>query len=155
MTARTLRIGANRSWCALAGWLIALGGCSGGSSSPSLQLISITPAAATAAAGNTAQFSATARYSDGSQTSVTTDSSWSSSDSSIAAVGAATGTAQAEAMGTAIITAAYQGMSDPATLTVTAPALSSVEVTPATTSTPLGVPVSFKAVGTYSDHSTR
>jgi hypothetical protein len=134
---------------------MALGGCGGGSSPAMLQSVSITPATASAAAGLSAQFSATAHYSDGSQTSVTTDSVWSSSNTSIASLGVATGTAQTESMGTVTVTAAYQGIAGSATLTVTSPTLSAIAVSPGTVSTPLGIPVSLMVLGTYSDHSTK
>lgn len=136
--------------------LMALTGCGGGGSpAATLTALSVSPATASAALGYGTQFSAMAHFSDGSQTSVTTTSVWSSSNTAIVSVGIATGTTQSKSTGTVTVTATYRGIAGSATLTVTAPILSSIAVSPGTVSTPLGVSVAFKTVGTYSDHSTK
>ena len=71
--------------------------------------------------GETVRFTASATYSDGSTADVTGEADWDSSDTDVATIVA--GLATGEGEGTTEITATLDGVtSDPATLTVTAPA---------------------------------
>ena len=84
------------------------GGGMGGSSSPSapeVVSIAVTPANPTVPAGMTAQFVATATYSDNSTQDVTSSAEWSSSSLASATVNSATGKASAVAGGQATIKA--------------------------------------------------
>jgi hypothetical protein len=55
---------------------------------------------------------------------------------------------------TSIITASFRGVSGQTTLVVSSPTLTSITVTPASPSIPVGVTHQFNATGTYSDGST-
>src|SRR5262249_14505612 len=59
---------------------------------PVLTSITVTPASASVAAGNTQQFSATGHYSDGSSNDITTSATWSSSNTGVATISNANGT---------------------------------------------------------------
>jgi uncharacterized protein YjdB len=90
------------------GLVLAFVGCS----SPSVTSLQITPTSETLAAGNTAQFTATATYTQGthpsSQQNVTSTVTWTSSNPGVATVSAA-GLATAVAGGTTVITASING----------------------------------------------
>lgn len=79
--------------------LIALGGCWGsgiGDDAPPMPKrtsIEITPAHPSIAAGTSTQVAATAIYSDNSHADVTTQVAWTSSNTAVANIGAATDTA--------------------------------------------------------------
>jgi uncharacterized protein YjdB len=122
-----------------------------------LTTIAVTPATATIAIGATQQFTATAKYNDGTTANVTTSATWSSSNSAIAKI-APSGVASALATGSATITATLSGVSGTATVTVPVPVvaktLTSVAVSPATPSIAIGATQQFVATATYSD-STR
>jgi len=120
----------------------------------SLVSIAVTPASPSIAAGLTQQFSATGTYADGSTQNLTA-ATWNSATPSVASISAA-GLATGAAAGTSSITAAYGSItSNPATLTVTPPALVSIAVTPVSTSIATGLTQQFSATGTYSDGSTQ
>jgi DNA-binding beta-propeller fold protein YncE len=83
-----------------------------------LQSISVTPASASIVAGQTQQYTATSKYSDGSMQILTTGVVWASSPNSVATINAS-GLATGVAPGTANITASDGALSSgPATLTV-------------------------------------
>ena len=88
---------------------------------PTVTSIVLTPAAPTIASGTAIQLSATATYSDGSTQTITTVATWSSSATSVATVSNSSGSqglATAVALGTATISATYNGVSGTATVTV-------------------------------------
>jgi len=76
------------------------------------------------------QFTALANYSDGSMQDVTTQATWSSSDSSIVAIGAMTGIATPRLSGTALISASFAGHTADTMFVVATAELTSVDVTP-------------------------
>ncbi len=118
-----------------------------------LESIAVTPATASIPAGNTQQFTATGTYSNGSQQNLTSSVQWSSLASAVATVssgGLATGVAQ----GAATIIATSGSITGSAALTVTAPVLTSLAVTPVNASFALGTTQQMTATGTYSDGST-
>ncbi len=120
----------------------------------SLTSIAVTPATASVGAGLKQQFTATATFSDGTTQDYTPTASWSSSNGVVASVtggGLASGLTQ----GTASITASTNGVSGSATLTVLAPTLTSIAVTPTPASFALGQNQQFTATGTYSDSTTQ
>ena len=125
------------------------GGGSGGNEIPPVPLsaalpssLAITPANPSVPLGTTQQLTATSIYADGTQHDVTTQVIWSSSNTSVATINA-TGLATAVALGTSTITATLAGLSGSTTLTV--PSLSSIAVTPANPSVPLGITQQFTA----------
>ncbi len=121
---------------------------------PVVTAITVSPSSDTIAKGRTRQLVATATYSDGSTGDVTSTATWSSSDTNVAAVSA--GLATGTGVGTASISASQDGVtSNPATLTVTAPVLDAVTVSPAAASVPKGRTQAFVATGTWSDGTTQ
>lgn len=124
---------------------------------PALVLISVTPATATIAKGATQQFAALGTFSDGSTQDLTSQPKivWTSSDTGVATINT-TGLASSIGTGTATITAKFSGItSNPATLTVTAPALVSIAVTPTSASVQSGFSQQFVATGIFSDGTTQ
>ncbi|MGB8323889.1 MAG: choice-of-anchor D domain-containing protein, partial [Candidatus Acidiferrum sp.] len=101
----------------------------------------------------TQQYTATGTYSDGSIQNLTTTATWSSSNLTVATIGA-TGLATARGLGTATITAVSGNIDGTAALTVTPATLSSIAVTPNPASVTQGQTIQFTATGTYSDGST-
>jgi len=141
--------------------LLILVGCGGGSGtnsgdppagdvSTSVVSISVTPADPRIPVGVTKQFAASGAYSDGTSHNITAQVTWSSSNPSVATVNGS-GLATAASAGTATITATSGSISGNTTLTVTSATLSSVAVTPANPSIPVGLAEQFTASGTYSD----
>ncbi len=126
---------------------------------PTLQTISVTPNPGSVAVGSTLPFTATGHYSDGSTQNITTASTWSSSNMSIATIVSTTGVAKGIAAGGPItITAMDSGVSGTASLTVTAaapPTLQTISVTPNPGSVAVGSTLPFTATGHYSDGSTQ
>jgi hypothetical protein len=126
-------------------------------STATLVSISVTPySPANLAVGSTQRFVATGIYSDGTTPVITSQVTWTSSNSSIA--GIATGLATGVAVGSTSITASESGITSPSvTLTVitSASGLSSIAVTPAFPAD-LGVGASLQlaALGTYADGTT-
>jgi uncharacterized repeat protein (TIGR03803 family) len=145
-------------WLSLAALVLAaVAGC-GGSGSASLQTVEVSPANSTAAAGTSLQLNATAIYSDGHSEDVTAGVSWSSSNSAIASVssaGGSAGTLSALTPGTTSISATMQGIQGKASVTVTPATLVSLELTPATPSLAKGLSLALTATGVFSDHTTQ
>ncbi len=89
------------------------------SSAPTLKSIAVTPATATIAVKGTQQFTATGTFSDNSTKDVTTQSTWTSSDTGTATVGMTTGLATGVVPGGPVtITATDGAISGTASLTV-------------------------------------
>ena len=148
-----------KSWAAL--WLLGItalmAGCGGGSSAPTvvnptLTSIEVATASTTLVAGVTAQLSATGMYSDGSKQDLTATVTWTSATPAVASVSTA-GVATGLTVGTSVITAASGSVSGTLTLTVTAPTLVSIDVTPTNPSIALGTTEQFTAMGVYTDSS--
>jgi uncharacterized protein YjdB len=119
-----------------------------------LQSIAVTPASASVMKGATQAFTAMGTYSDNTTADLTSSATWSSSDTSIATI-AATGVATGVKVGGPVTITATQGsVNNTAQLTVTAPALQSITVAPATPSVAAGFTQPFTATGHYSDSST-
>jgi uncharacterized protein YjdB len=119
---------------------------------PVLQSITVSPQTVTIAAGLTQQFTASGNYSDGSSkppSSVT----WATSDPSLATV-STTGLVTAVKQGTVTVTATSSGISGGAPLTVGAPELKSISVSPQNEVVTVGASQQFTATGTYSDGSS-
>ena len=122
---------------------------------PAVVSVAVTPETAEVAAGLTYQFGAEATYTDNSKKNVTGTAEWSSSAEGVAGVDA--GLATAKAQGTAQITATVDGVpSDPATLTVTAPAPEALAVNPGDMTRVLVVDetIPYTAEVTYTNDST-
>ncbi|MBV6324114.1 ice-binding family protein [Duganella violaceipulchra] len=139
-----------------------LAGCGGGDQGrdpilglPAATLVSlaVTPPAPSIALGTTQQFSASATYSDGSTQAVT--AAWSSATPAVASIAAATGLATSAGVGSSIISAAFNGKTATATLTVTPPVLLSIAVAPQAPTVRIAASRQLVVVGTYSDASTQ
>jgi uncharacterized repeat protein (TIGR03803 family) len=137
--------------------LVTLSGCHGDGSSISPHLLSlqVTPTNPSVAAGTSVQLTATGIYSDNSHADVTTQVSWTTSNTAVATVGASTGTALGVAAGTATLSVSLQGLSATTTLTVTRSSLVSIAVTPSLPSIAAGTNEQFAATGTFSDNTTQ
>jgi hypothetical protein len=118
--------------------------------------LTIGPAVPTVHKGLTTQLTANGTFSGATSQDLTFDAAWRSSNDLVATVsddftskGLATGIAE----GSAVITATFDTASDSATLTVTAPQLQSITITPANPSVLSIAQTSFTATGHYSDGS--
>ncbi len=105
--------------------------------------------------GSTQQFTVIGTYPDGSTGDISSQVTWVSSNMTNATV-SSTGLTTGLAAGTTYIKASLQGVTSPAvTLTVIAPALSSIAITPtAPANLTMTVAQQFTATGTYSNGST-
>jgi len=126
-----------------------------GSTTPTLQSISVSAAASSVTVGATDQFTAAAKYSDGSTKDVTGQASWSDSNTKVATINAA-GLATATGAGSTTVTATYNGLTSGTTMTVPQPVktITSITVTPASTGILVGASQALTATATYNDSST-
>ena len=145
--------------------LASCGGNSGSStSSPAaqsgpvtLQSIAITPGSAQIAQGTTQAFTATGNYSDGSTKDLTATAQWScllpmATESNNAPT---QGLATAISAGTVLISASSGTVSNSTQLNITGATVSSLAVTPVTTTIGFGNQQQFTATATFSDMSTQ
>jgi len=143
---------------------VLVAGCGGGDQgrdpvlglpATSLVSVAVSPTTASVAIGATQQFTATAAYSDGSARDITLLSAWTSATPAAGTVDAARGIAIGVTVGTSVITAAFEGKSGSATLTVLPARLVSLAVAPVNPSVNIGNTQQFVALGTFSDNTTR
>src|ERR1700722_8814627 len=134
-----------------------LGGISGSTTldvtNATIVSISVTPTGRTIAPTTELSFTATGTVSDSSTQVITTDATWTSSDTAVATVGAEGG-ATAVAAGTTNIMAAFGGQSGSSLLTVSSVTLKSIAVAPPTAVLAPASTLSYTATGTFSDGST-
>lgn len=119
-----------------------------------LQLTQVSPVLAK---GTQQSYIATATYSDGTMRDVTTDTQWSVSDPTLAAIENApqmAGVLLALREGSVLVRAAFAGKNAETTLTITTAALQSVAISTPTSSVPVGTTVQLTATATFSDGST-
>ncbi len=121
---------------------------------PALVSIVIAPAAAAIPLATSLQFAATGTYSDGSTQDLTASAVW-ASDSPTVAPMIGSGLVMGAAMGTANISASSGTITSSTSVTVTAPALLSISISPGSASIAKGTSQQFTATGTYSDGSTQ
>jgi len=120
--------------------------------------IDVTPPDPSIATGTTQQFTATGVFTDTTTQDLTSSATWSSSAEGVATISNALGSeglATGNAAGATTITAAFGGLSDSTTLTVTAAVLVTLEVTPDDSSIASGGKQQFTATGAYTDNSTQ
>ena len=125
-------------------------------SNATLSSIAITPSnPASIANGTTEKFTATGTYTDGTTQNLSNTVSWTSSNTAIFTVDN-TGLVTGQGIGSAQLSAAYQGHSatTPA-FQVTAATLASIAVTPSPASIAVGATQQFVATGTYTDGTTQ
>ncbi len=121
---------------------------------PTLLSITVGPPTISLAAGYTQQYTATGNYSDGSTQNLTATVTWASSNPAFATITAG-GLASSLTIGTTTISATSGTVVGSTTLTVTAPVLLSIAVSPAGVSLGLNGTQQFTATGTYSNGSTQ
>lgn len=119
--------------------------------------IEISPTNPSVSAGLEKRFTATGIYTDGSTQDISTQVTWSSSDTSKATISNSSGSegvALANSAGATNISATLGGVvASPTTLTVTNAVLNSINITPSLPSVAGGRSVNLTATGTYSDGS--
>ncbi|WP_408756445.1 Ig-like domain-containing protein, partial [Aeromonas hydrophila] len=113
-----------------------------------LRSLLVTPSTESVPVGLVQSYRAKATYSDGKAYDVTEEASWSSDDASVATI-QAPGKVRAATPGKATITARFNGVSDSAELTVTAAALTAVQVTPKDPTLAAGLTQDFAAKAVY------
>jgi uncharacterized protein YjdB len=122
-----------------------------------LTSITIAPVTATVTAGVTQQFKATGNYDNGSAPDITTQVTWASSDITVAQISNAAGSnglASSLVAGTSTITATLGGVVGTATLTVGAPLLSSIMISPTSASIQVGDTQAFTVTAVYQNGTT-
>jgi len=120
--------------------------------------ITVTPANPTLPAGTNQALTATAKYSDATTTDVTTSAVWTSSAVAVATVSNATGSqgeVSAVAQGTSTVKATLNGVSGSTTVTVSAPTLKQVVVSPIAGSVRAGQTLRYTATAIYSNNTQR
>jgi uncharacterized protein YjdB len=123
-----------------------------------LSSITITPGNGSIAQGTTAQLTAIGTFNDGGTRNLTAQVIWSSSDTTVATIGASTGVASGQprvSSGTTIITATLGAASASVNFTVTNATISSISVTPTGVTVPIGGQKGFTATGLFSDSTTQ
>ena len=127
--------------------------------SATLVSIVVTPDNPSVVIGSTQQFTATGRYTDGSQLDITPDVLWESSDEAVATISNSAGTkglATTSTEGATNITATKDTIaSPPSRLSVVSPTLESITVTPSNANIDVGVTIQYTAMGHYSDNQDR
>jgi uncharacterized protein YjdB len=121
---------------------------------PTIVSIAVTPVGQTLGIGISEQYVATATYSDGSSSDLSSGVTWTSSSTSVATVNGS-GVITTVAAGNTNITATLGALTDSSTLTVVAAHLTSIAVSPAVQSVAAGTTLQFSAVGSFDDGSTQ
>jgi hypothetical protein len=120
-------------------------------STATLTKVDVTPTSPTTHLGINQPFVAVVTLSDSTPVTVTGSSTWTSSDNTVATVGATTGVATPLKAGTTTITATYNGLSGTSNLTVGSGTLNSITITPTPLSVVVGGHQQLTATGTWGD----
>lgn len=123
-------------------------------SGATLTSVAITPAAPALEVTEHQALQATSIYSDGSRIDITATAVWTTADPRVAIVSnalGAQGLLTAVGAGTTTVTATLGGVAGSTTVTVTAPTLSSLTVSPIAPTRALGQPVNFSATAIFSN----
>jgi hypothetical protein len=124
------------------------------SAGANLTAISISPAGASIPIHTTQQFTATGSYSDGSSRDLTGLVSWGSSSTAAATIDV-NGLFTGVAAGSTTISATLGSVTKSTTVTVTAPTIASISVTPVGLTLGIGINQQYTATAAYSDGSTQ
>jgi uncharacterized protein YjdB len=141
----------------VAGIQAAMGSVSGSKNltvTPILSSITVAPASPSAVVNTNAQFSATGILSDGSAQDLTAQVAWASSAPGIASIDSA-GLATGVAAGSTTISAGLGTITGSTVLTVNAPTLTSIVITPDQNSVPQGIGQPFVATGIFNNGATQ
>jgi len=128
---------------------LTLSACDSDDNERKLTELQITAAQNPVPAGYQSQLTATAFYSD--NTSYNIDATWESMDVNIATVDLYTGLVSAVSPGDVTIQATISGGTGTIDLTVTDATLQSIQLSPESEETPLGLEVQYVATGSFSD----
>jgi hypothetical protein len=120
---------------------------------PAAVSIDVRPASVALPAGTQTQLTALAHLADGTLQDVTAKATWSSSSG--AASVASGGLVTARALGEATITAALDGLTGTARVTVTAPLTTALTLTPGAATIAIGAKQAFTARAFFSDSTSR
>src|SRR5438445_3282899 len=123
-------------------------------STATLTAISVAPSPASVPLGLVQQFIATGNYNNSTQHDLTSAAMWDSSVTSVATINTF-GLAMSHGQGPTTINAQFGGKTGSATLTVTAPILERVFVTPQNPNLVFPASLQLAATGIYSDASTK
>lgn len=123
---------------------------------PALLALAVSPGAATIPAGRLQQFTAAGTYTDGVVRDVTAAATWASGAPSLAALTAVPGQLRGVAPGGPVaVTAALDGITGAASLTIAPAVLERVTVSPAVATLSFGEAVDLTAEGGFSDGTRR
>lgn len=125
-----------------------------GGGTPKLTKIDVTPTDNSIAKGTALQLTASGIFDDGTQRDLTSSATWQATPSSVATIsthGDLTGVGK----GVAQVSAAYQGLTGSASVTVGSAALVNITVNAHESSLPLGESEPLTATGTFSDGTTQ
>jgi uncharacterized protein YjdB len=129
-------------------------GCGGDAppagTAPTLVKLAISPSAISLPNGTTQQLAVTGTYSDGSSRNLTSLTSWTVTPSTSAKV-SSTGLLTALAQGSATVNAAVTNVIAHIGLTVQAPNMTAIQITPSSVAIPLGAGQQLTATATYTD----
>lgn len=123
-----------------------------------LDTIEVTPSMLRIASGTGARFQATGRYTDGTTQDLSTQVTWSVSDTALASVSNAPGSqghVTTQQPGQVQVRATRQGVTGAASLDIANIALVSLAISPSSPSAPAGRTAALTVVGTFSDGSTQ
>ena len=137
---------------------LAVSRTAAGATLTALQVVPAPVTLVTSLLGTTQQLTAVGTYSDGTAQFLTASATWTSSDGTVATVSNTAGSqgrVTSTGYGTTTITASFGGFTAQTTLTVSAPVLTALTLTPADPTIVQGTAVQLTAIGTFSDNSTR
>lgn len=120
----------------------------------SLKAIAISPTALSVPVNTAQQFTATGSYSDGSSRDITLLVNWNSSAPAVATVNA-TGLVTGISAGSATLSATMGAIKQTTTVTVTAPTISFVTVSPDGLTLPIGINQQYVATANYTDGTSQ
>jgi len=126
-------------------------------SAAQLTHISVAPKNIAIAVGHQASFTATAYYSDFTSHNINDIAVWSSADTTIAQVdiGSNGGLSTGLSIGTATITASFNGQSDSGTVEVTDAVLENINISPISATIAAGLSQQYQLIATFSDSSNK
>jgi hypothetical protein len=116
--------------------------------------IALSPSSSSLPLGESEAMSATGIFSDGSQQNLTTSATWGSSAVAVATVNS-TGNVTGKSLGSTAISASLGSVSGVASLTVSAPVIVGLNITPANSSIVIGSSGRLQAVASLSDGTTQ
>lgn len=136
-------------------FVLALLGACGDNIEPDdgVESLSISQSSATISVGMTLRVRLDAEFDDGTSRDVSNEAAWTTSNAAVASINGPAITAESE--GTATITATYGDQTATVAVTVSAAALTGIQVTPGNAVTALGLTRQFTATGVFGDGTNR